>query len=554
LAGVRPQKDYDNLLRNTKCTNEDYQVIKRLGERLKLDTFAKTHEVYLWTDVLALADIMENFSLKWWEIFGICPFHSITIASAAYQSCLKWIGPVIQSPSLNNGGMEFVDLLDKSILGGLVWAKEVYYLKTTEQEELCGLDLTSLYPTVQARFPMPIGNFVKLEPSLALAHQLLRNWTFEDEYGYLIECTFHVPPQFHDDVDLPPVGKFDLDETWVTDDQKEGFVPGRKLVPYLGVHTDSGRHIALLQTWIKHCHIELLEVKSIWRFDQRKVFTDFIQKLFDLRQSQKSETGRSVIKIGLNSVWGKFLEDVRKHSRSQLCSNVNVFQRKVAKKSTTDWCILDHQDFLGIYSTGQSTVTLDRPKQVAWAVLDLSKVIVYTWWYHIKAHWPGAKLYYTDTDSLYVKLPEPLLHKAMEWNRSPLAHTVGTFDLGNLAESPGAVLGSLKNELAGNICREGVFLGSKMYALRCEKQDYTKAKGIPGSVDLRFEKFKAMLGREAQQDTESYYAMRVKRCESVLVHETKKGLSFSNDKVKIWRTDDGFVTRPHGHICHYMGG
>jgi hypothetical protein len=514
---------------------------------LALDTFETTHNLYLWTDVLALADIMEDFSEKWLKIFRICPFHSVTIASAAYQSCLKWIGPnAIQVPSNDNGGMEFVDLIDRSILGGLVWAREVY-CKPSGTEELCGLDLTSLYPTVQAKYPLPVGNFVKICNSLA--HQLLETWTFEDEYGYLIECDFCVPKEMHDVVDLPPVGKFTVNESWLTEDQRrEDYVPGKKLIPYLGIHTRSGRHIALLQTWVKHCHIQILAVHSIWRFDQRKVFSGFVQELFDLRQRQTTETGRSVIKVGLNSVWGKTLEDQKKFTNTQLCSNPLVFQKKVARKSCKDFCILDHKDFLGTYSTGVATVKLDRPKQIAWAVLDLSKVMTYTWWYGIKDHWKGARLMYTDTDSFYVLLPEPLLPKAQEWNMSAKARTIGTFDLGKTAESPGAVLGSLKNELEGNTCIEAVFLGSKMYALKCERKDCAKAKGIPRCVIGPFEEYKAMLDPNAETTKVEYHTMRVKKCESVLVCETKKGLSFTNDKVKIWRCDDGtFCTRPHGH-------
>jgi hypothetical protein len=378
---------------------------------------------------------------------------------------------------------------------------------------------------------------------------LLQTWTFEDEFGYLIECDFHVPQEYHDMVDLPPVGKFTLTEDWLTEDQKRSdYTPGRKLIPYLGQHKGSGRHIALLQTWMKHCHIEILAVHSIWRFDQRKVFSSFVQELFDLRQKQTTETGRSVIKVGLNSVWGKTLEDQRKHTNTQLCSNPGVFQKKVARKACKDFCILDHNDFLGTYSSCVATVKLDRPKQIAWAVLDLSKVMTYTWWYGIKDHWKGARLMYTDTDSFYVLLPEPLIPKALEWNKSHLAETIGTFDLGKAAPSPGAVLGSLKNELEGNRCIEAIFLGSKMYALWCERRNCTKAKGIPKCVIGPFEEYKRMLELEAVPQTVEYHTMRVKQCQSMLVTEKKKGLSFTNDKVKIWRDGDTFRTRPHGHF------
>ena len=65
MPAVLEQEAYDNKLRRTTCSLPEYERIQALAADVGLTSFMSYHCCYLWTDVLALADIMERFSAEW---------------------------------------------------------------------------------------------------------------------------------------------------------------------------------------------------------------------------------------------------------------------------------------------------------------------------------------------------------------------------------------------------------------------------------------------------------------------------------------------------------
>ena len=114
----------------------------------------------------------------------------------------------------------------------------------------------------------------------------------------------------------------------------------------------------------------------------------------------------------------------------------------------------------------QVDLMLNKPIQVGFLILDLSKTLMYKSHYdYIKEKYPKAKLLFTDTDSLCYDIPTEDIYKDMEQD----AHLFDTSDypkehfLHSTVNKK--VLGKMKDETAGVPIEEFVGLRPKMYSL-----------------------------------------------------------------------------------------
>ena len=172
------------------------------------------------------------------------------------------------------------------------------------------------------------------------------------------------------------------------------------------------------------------------------------------------------------------------------------------------------------------TIVLDKPIYLGAAILDLSKLLMYRFWYDVlKVKYSNIKLCFTDTDSLLYWVETVDLHKDFQDTASnfdtcnyPTEHPL--FDLTNKA-----VPGLMKDEFSGKFSSEFVGLRSKLYSCKVHEADgKMAAAGIKRKVaerNLLHEKYKSILfgGEEVsvnQTTLRSYnhtmYTIRQRRC------------------------------------------
>ena len=104
MPAVLPREYYNNDLRKTTCTEEEYEAIKDLASKIGIGNFTQLHNCYLWTDVLALADVVERYSIDWRGLRGLDPLHSLTAPSASYTAMLRAVGPRFELPTKTTVG------------------------------------------------------------------------------------------------------------------------------------------------------------------------------------------------------------------------------------------------------------------------------------------------------------------------------------------------------------------------------------------------------------------------------------------------------------------
>ena len=117
----------------------------------------------------------------------------------------------------------------------------------------------------------------------------------------------------------------------------------------------------------------------------------------------KNEFEKNFFKLMVNSVFGKTIENFRKHryiklvttdeKRSKLISEPNYHTAKRFFKNV-----------LAIEMKKKTKAKMNKPAHLGMPILDISKMLMYKFWYdYIKPKYKDrAKLCYTDTDSFII--------------------------------------------------------------------------------------------------------------------------------------------------------
>jgi hypothetical protein len=459
--------------------------------------------------------------------------------------------------------MEFLEAIDENILGGLSWAA-MPYIQAMAGQTIKYLDVISLFPSVMCG-ALPVGAYRRrpdLENSLDEVKRLIQDYVEDQPKGYLIECDFIVPERYHDEVDFPPVCKMPIPDSMLSPYQLDLFKlygaerdqSYAKLVPFLGEHKRSGRHIALLQVWSKHCHIEILRVHRVFEFDQRPVLREYMETLNLRKRHAPNPVARQNSKITMCATYGRMYLNKKKQCSADVRSDPWNFFVQVSKGGVK-WHVVQTDPFIGVLDKPPSEITIQEPRAVGWAILDLARAYFWRFYYEcIKTTWKGVKLAYHDTDSIVVQLPTTnFVKQALAWNKLPPAKTIGAFDLGEhgpkfkkLPEH--GELGTIKDEKGPVQIDKVACLCSKTWALRCGEEADLKGKGIPKGFLERygFEDYKRQLF-DPEPVKAKFKAIGVRKFQSIKRDCTKKSISFENDKTFIWREGDSFHSRPLGH-------
>ena len=198
---------------------------------------------------------------------------------------------------------------------------------------------------------------------------------------------------------------------------------------------------------------------------------------------------------------------------------------------------------------------LNRPIYVGMAILDLSKLLMYDFYYKkLGEMYPQSKyeLLYTDTDSLiieietedvYVDMASEKYKNLFDTSNYPPNHP--SFD-----ETNRKVLGKMKDECFGNPIIEFVGLRSKMYSVKSEEVNISKAKGVKNSVIKKYlhhDLYYDVLVKKAKL----HHSMNVLRSmkHEIFGQELNK-VSLSAYDSKRYILDDGVNTRAYGHYLN----
>ena len=155
-------------------------------------------------------------------------------------------------------------------------------------------------------------------------------------------------------------------------------------------------HIISLKQALNHGLI-LKKAHRVIQFNQKawlKVYFDTNSKL---RKQANNDFEKGFFKLMNNAVFGKTIENVRKHSditRNQLVSEPNYHTTKLFSEN--------------ILATEmkKTKVKMNKPVYLGFSILEISKTLMYEFWYdYMKPKYgDNVKLCYMDTDSFIMHI------------------------------------------------------------------------------------------------------------------------------------------------------
>ena len=187
----------------------------------------------------------------------------------------------------------------------------------------------------------------------------------------------------------------------------------------------------------------------------------------ELRKEAKNDFEKDFFKLMNNSVFGKTMENVRNHRDIKIVT-ANKQRNRLASEPNYHTTKYISKDLL-IMEMKKVEVKMNKPVYLGQAILDISKTLMYEFWYHyIKPKYrDNARLCYMDTDSFIINIKtenfyRDIANDAKEW------YDTSNYDENEKRTLPigenKKVIGLFKDELGGKIMAEFIALRPKAYA------------------------------------------------------------------------------------------
>ena len=251
-----------------------------------------------------------------------------------------------------------------------------------------------------------------------------------------------------------------------------------------------------------------------------------------------------------NAVFGKTMENLEKRVNIEVITSTKIAKKRIAKRNFKRANIFRH-DLVGVHMI-KAKIILNRPLQVGFTILDISKTLMYNFNFNIwMKRFPSSKLLFTDTDSLAYVVDGDVYQRMatfqneFDFSEYPKDHPL--YDPKNMK-----VLAKMKDGCHGQHMLEFGGLRPKLYAIKKLKENGTiaedlKAKGVPDSVrktQLHFSDYKDCV-KSMQVKEVDMNCIRSDHHKLYTYNTKKIGLSAFDDKRFI--CSDGISTLAHGH-------
>ena len=211
----------------------------------------------------------------------------------------------------------------------------------------------------------------------------------------------------------------------------------------------------------------------------------------ELRKIAKNDFEKDFFKLMNNAVFGKTMENVRKHRNIKLVTTDKKRRKLVSEPNYHSLNYISED--LSIIEMKRTKVKMNKPIYLGLSILEISKILMYEFWYdYMKPKYVNnVKLCYMDTDSFIMNI------KTEDFYKDIANDVEKRFDTSNYAiDRPlptgknKKVIGLMKDELGGKIITEIVALRPKTYSyLTDDYKEDKRAKGTKKCVIKKMIKF-----------------------------------------------------------------
>ena len=177
----------------------------------------------------------------------------------------------------------------------------------------------------------------------------------------------------------------------------------KKLVCNLSNKKKYVTHINSLKEALNH-GLKLKKIHRIIEFNQEAWLEPYIDINTKLRKAGKNDSEKNFCKLMNNAVFGKTMENIRKHRDIKLVTT-DKKKGKLVSEPNYHTINLISED-LSIIEMKKTKVKMNKPIYLGLSILEISKILMYEFWYdYMKPKYNNnVKLCYMDTDSFIMNI------------------------------------------------------------------------------------------------------------------------------------------------------
>ena len=440
-------------------------------------------------------------------------------------------------------------MFEDGIRGGMCQAVQRYYKANNKYMNnydkhkilsfLLYLDANNLYGwTMSQKLPLVNFKWIKKDDILKFNEDFINNYEENSDKGYLLEVDIEYPKNLHTlHSDLPVLP------------ERMRINKCTKLVCTVQDKENDVVHIRTLKQTLNHGLI-LKKVHGVIEFRQEAWLKPYIDMNTELRKEAKNKFEKYFFKLMNNSMFRKAMENVRNRrdiklvtsnkQRNKFSSEHNYHSTKYISK------------VLLVMEMKKTEAKMNKPIYLGEAVLDISKTLMYEFWYdYLKPKYGDkVKLCYLDTDNFVIYIETEDFYKDIA---SDMDKWFDTSNYDKRDERPlpigknKKVIGMFKDELGGKIIIEFCALRAKAYSYRLDDDaENKKAKVTKKCIVKRELTFKnyvdCLFNGEVIKRSQQIFRSNHHR---IYTEEVNKIALSSNDDKRI-QTFDKVTTYPYG--------
>jgi hypothetical protein len=373
---ILSEKDfYDNL--NQKEINEqEYAQYLKVWKTIPNCNLGKYSDLYLKTDVLALADVMENFRDIGLKHYELDPVYYYTTPGYSFDACLKKTKVELNLVT----DYRMLQLLERGIRGGISCVCGDRYVDvegknyTTNpsinkndslQEWLLYLDAVNLYGYAMTA-KLPTGNLEWIgENQLMSLDQMIRNQTYDvdSDSGYILNVDLVVPKtKKFENYPLAPESKT-IEIEQLSEFSKKLLETGdnyHATSKLMLDFTDKKNYVIHIKNLILYhrlgCEFKINEAIS---FKQSNWLAEFIELNTNLRKQAKNDFEKDFFKLMNNSMYGKTMEAIRERVVMHIANNWKQAAHYI-KKPTFKKLTIFNDNLIAIHMR-KNKIVFDKP-------------------------------------------------------------------------------------------------------------------------------------------------------------------------------------------------
>ena len=534
-------------------TNDDYTKAKQIWKHFDIKNMGEYHDLYLKTDALLLTDVFENFRDMCLSYYGLDPVYYYTLPNFAFDAMLKLTG--IEIDLVYN--QEMYEMIEAGLRGGMT---QTTCKKVEANNKYMGSDYDSGKESSYINY-LDANNLYGLSMIQKLPYRSL-NWDdkiTEDDIinydngrtGYILEVDLEYPKELHDlhnDYPLAPE-VMNVKANMLSEEQVEIYklINGskepkdektKKLILNLNDKSKYVVHIRTLQFYLKH-GLKLKKIHRAIKFEQKEILKPYIEFNTEKRKNARNDFEKDIFKLLNNAVFGKTMEDKRKHLDFEIVSDERRFMKCVNNPSFKHSHIIN-ENLVGVEKQ-KPKLKLDKPIFIGMSILDLSKQHMYKFYYDVMKpkYEENIRMVYTDTDSfafhtktddIYQDLKE--INDEMDFSGYDKNHQC--YDATNKK-----VLGKFKDECEGKRMTGFIGLRPKCYAFKIHGDDkeYKKCKGTAKNTvkrKIKYDDYNKVLETN-EVIHRSFSSIRSKNHKIFSINTTKVSLNSYENK-RYWTT------------------